>query len=298
MNRLHEETSESFETAPAVEVRCPTCRAALRPASDAYACTGCSADYPVIEGIPLLFVPEDQEKYRASVGTVQEYYRNVADDYARTHHVSGAGAQRFAVEYEARIAPHLQTAGRVLEVGAGTGFATKLLARHTSSLTASDASLEMLTRNQRANPGLSMFCCTTENLPFPDEAFDLVVGNNTYYLVPDKAAALRSIARVLEPGGRLIFSEMNPFFPLWLLSMLVRRSFFEAGIYGIFPWQVASRTGPAGMTLERVDFYSHAPYFASEGLSNVTEAIGGWLDRSSLTRRFAAIRIWYELRKQ
>jgi ubiquinone/menaquinone biosynthesis C-methylase UbiE len=46
-----------------------------------------------------------------------------------------------------------------------------------------------------------------ERLPFPDASFDAVVGSLVLCSVRDQRAALAEIARVLEPGGRLVFLE-------------------------------------------------------------------------------------------
>jgi ubiquinone/menaquinone biosynthesis C-methylase UbiE len=46
-----------------------------------------------------------------------------------------------------------------------------------------------------------------ERLPFPDESFDAVVGTLVLCSVPDPAACLAEVHRVLRPGGRLVFVE-------------------------------------------------------------------------------------------
>ena len=46
-----------------------------------------------------------------------------------------------------------------------------------------------------------------EALPFPDDSFDTVALTLVLCTVPDPAAALREIARVMKPGGRFLFLE-------------------------------------------------------------------------------------------
>jgi len=44
-------------------------------------------------------------------------------------------------------------------------------------------------------------------LPFPADAFDVVISNGAFNLVPDKPAALREVYRVLKPGGRFWLAD-------------------------------------------------------------------------------------------
>ena len=47
-----------------------------------------------------------------------------------------------------------------------------------------------------------------EAIPLPDASVDVVSSNGVLNLVPDKAAAIREIARVLRPGGRLQIADI------------------------------------------------------------------------------------------
>jgi ubiquinone/menaquinone biosynthesis C-methylase UbiE len=103
-----------------------------------------------------------------------------------------------------------QAAGRVLEIGAGTG----LNLRHypdTVDLVLSEPEPAMADRlrDRVAKLGrpATVVLSGAEALPFPDDEFDTVVSTLVLCTVPDQDAALREISRVLKPGGRLLFME-------------------------------------------------------------------------------------------
>jgi arsenite methyltransferase len=47
-----------------------------------------------------------------------------------------------------------------------------------------------------------------ESLPVPDRLADVVVSNGVLNLMPDKDTALREMARLLKPGGRLQIGDI------------------------------------------------------------------------------------------
>lgn len=100
---------------------------------------------------------------------------------------------------------------RALEIGAGTGyFGLNLLQLGLiGSLTATDVSQGMLERLGATAEGLGLEVrtrrCDAERLPFDDASFDLVFGHAVLHHIPDLAAALAEIRRVLRPGGAIAF---------------------------------------------------------------------------------------------
>jgi ubiquinone/menaquinone biosynthesis C-methylase UbiE len=105
---------------------------------------------------------------------------------------------------------------RVLEIGPGTGYYTLDLADWIGpegALEIFDIQQEMLdhTMDRVGERGLGNVGATqgdAQELPFEDAGFDAVVLTTVLGEIPDQDAALREIARVLRPGGRLVVGEL------------------------------------------------------------------------------------------
>src|SRR4029453_16644737 len=84
----------------------------------------------------------------------------------------------------------------------------------------------MLRAGRRARPGVPLLAGDALALPFPDGAFDAVTISFALRNVADPDAALRELARVTRPSGRLVVCEFshptNPAFRTVYLSYLMR----------------------------------------------------------------------------
>jgi ubiquinone/menaquinone biosynthesis C-methylase UbiE len=101
--------------------------------------------------------------------------------------------------------------GRVLEVGAGTGFNLLHYPAGVDQLTLTDGMDGMLRRARKRAERVGRKVETTiapvESLPFEDASFDTVVGSLLLCSVDDQDRALAEIRRVLKPGGQYLFLE-------------------------------------------------------------------------------------------
>jgi len=101
--------------------------------------------------------------------------------------------------------------GRVLELGAGTGLNLDLYPGGVEQLVLLEPDPHMAKRLREtaaaSSRSLSVSEAPAERLPFEDSSFDTVVSTLVFCTVPDPVAAMTEVARVLEPGGRLLFLE-------------------------------------------------------------------------------------------
>jgi SAM-dependent methyltransferase len=102
-------------------------------------------------------------------------------------------------------------AGRVVELGAGTGVNLDLYPAAVEELFLVEPDPHMA-RRLRARLAESPRQATVleapgERLPLPDGSFDVAVATLVLCTVPDPAAALAELRRVLAPGGRLLLIE-------------------------------------------------------------------------------------------
>jgi SAM-dependent methyltransferase len=102
--------------------------------------------------------------------------------------------------------------GRVLDIGCGTGFFILNLWQDgfVERAAGCDLSPGMLAACEDSARALGcpieLRTGDAEGLPYKDGTFDLVVGHAVLHHVPDPAAALREVHRVLAPGGALLIA--------------------------------------------------------------------------------------------
>lgn len=101
---------------------------------------------------------------------------------------------------------------RSLEIGSGTGYFTLNLMRAglIGEATCTDISPGMLSalaaNAERLGLDVTTVPTDAEELPFEDGQFDLVIGHAILHHIPDLGQAFREFARVLAPGGAVLFA--------------------------------------------------------------------------------------------
>jgi ubiquinone/menaquinone biosynthesis C-methylase UbiE len=133
-------------------------------------------------------------------------WERAAEAYATGEHKSGRELQ-LVVDFAAPTGSE-----RVLDIGTGAGHTALALAPRVSSVVLTDPVPAMLGTARRlfADAGIrnaEFVEAVAERLPFADAGFDIVTTRLAAHHFDDVALAFREMARVLRPGGVLVFVD-------------------------------------------------------------------------------------------
>lgn len=153
----------------------------------------------------------------AKQGKVAEVFHSVANKYDVMNDLMSMGIHRLWKRYTIEISG-VRPGQKVLDLAGGTGDLAAKFARivgQTGHVTLSDINNSMLNvgRDRLTDKGIlgnvDFVQANAECLPFPDNHFDLITIAFGLRNVTDKDKALRSMNRVLKPGGKLLVLEFS-----------------------------------------------------------------------------------------
>jgi len=144
-------------------------------------------------------------------------FHSVAARYDVMNDLMSAGIHRLWKRFTIEVSG-VRSGNRVLDIAGGTGDLTAKFSRlvgPTGKVVLADINDAMLKvgRDKLIDSGIAgnvdYIQCDAEKLPFPDNYFDCISIAFGLRNVTDKDAALRSMLRVLKPGGRLLVLEFS-----------------------------------------------------------------------------------------
>jgi demethylmenaquinone methyltransferase/2-methoxy-6-polyprenyl-1,4-benzoquinol methylase len=148
---------------------------------------------------------------------VREVFDSVAENYDLMNDMMSFGIHRLWKRFTVNMAD-LKPGQQVLDLAGGSGDLARLMAPvvgASGQIVLSDINAAMLARGRSklldsgVFGNVSFAQVNAEQLPFPDNCFDLVTMAFGLRNVTDKQRALDSIYRTLRPGGRLLVLEFS-----------------------------------------------------------------------------------------
>ncbi|MBD3858536.1 class I SAM-dependent methyltransferase [Bacillus sp. 28A-2] len=152
-------------------------------------------------------------------------------------HFGVSGAHPGGIELTKTMIEHIRLTpdARILDVGCGTGQTAAYLGNVGYQVEAIDTHPLMIEkanlRFEREDLPIRALQASVEHLPFPDEAFTLLISESVLSFT-ELPAALTEIKRVLAPGSQLIANEAVLKAPLAPEELAVVRNFY--GFHSLF----------------------------------------------------------------
>jgi SAM-dependent methyltransferase len=210
---------------------CPACGGDLEISGNKIKCLVCCNDYQVVNGIPLLFWPNEWGNSKKDVTNVVKsfYEKTPFPNYEKLENVGDLiqKAQRgiFAQLLNKQIPFNI----RVLEVGCGTGQLSNFLGVAHRNVFGTDICFNSLQLGQKFKEknGLERVGFYQMNLfrpIFKEESFPLVVCNGVLHHTNDPLAGFQSISRLVKKGGFIIVGLYNRY---GRISTDIRRTIFK-----------------------------------------------------------------------
>ena len=168
------------------------------------------ASYSIRNGIPRFVASKDDDQARTADTFGFKWAR--ADSYDSEPMRAAIGqwlVSRYGFESLADMRTHLERSGRVADLGCGSGFSTSLwmdafagdLFVGVDISSAIDVAKERLGGRGRTE----FVQADVLKLPFCAGTFDAVISEGVFHHTPSTRSAILSAARILRPGGELLF---------------------------------------------------------------------------------------------
>ena len=140
---------------------------------------------------------------------MDEHLRDEFNEWARAGRGEGMEKGHRPVGEQAIERMHLPSNARVLDVGCGSGWATRLMAAkayegNVMGIDIADEMVQLAVESSSSFQNVEFRVATAEELPFSDDEFTHVFSMESLYYYSNMIAALREIRRVLVDGGTFV----------------------------------------------------------------------------------------------
>src|ERR1035437_9580633 len=241
--------------------RCPACHAPLDETNFSHAsqCPRCQLSLENVDGIPLLV--RDRQMIEA---TIAEARRQGLDEwYVKSQFGQWVGPYRHHVKkrkqwVEEALAEWAARRGAEpivgLDLGCGDGSNLYWLQPHFTKLYGSDYNVPRLLRAAKLGIEARLFMADICNYPADDDSFDVIYFNHVLEHIPDDAAALREVRRILKPGGLVILGVPNEGAAFWQLAYRLQPKLKASSDHKHFytAETIASKCEAAGLSVQNV----------------------------------------------
>lgn len=242
---------------------CPRCRAPLGEHATALRCTGCAAEFAVVESIP-----------RLNDGATQRDPKIAAEWEAQRHAKALYLDENSVVNHlESLVLPRMITwlgdvRGAVLDLGCGVGYLGRAWARQKIQNPLIGLDLQVALLDSASEGYVGRVEGDVHQLPFRDGAFSAVVVANALHHMSDPVRALREVRRVLSPGGTVVSSDPREFAVLEIIKRTLRkRDMAFTEYHRAFPLsEYRELFQQAGFTIERIGFADPVGPLVATGL--------------------------------
>lgn len=274
---------------------CPVCSHDLgAPGPQSVDCPGCSRSYPLVEGIPDFYVPDDAAEDKSVTTKVRDFYDvspfpNYRDDDDRGTLIARGRANAFTRALDEKIPVN----ARIVELGCGTGQMPLYMGIPGRQVIGVDLSIGALKVAERFRKKceISSVRLVRGNLfrpPIKPGSADIAVSTGVLHHTGNPRGGFASLARLARPGGLVVVGLYNTY-GRFFLPLLKKKHAQESTARGQ-SWYKDQHEHPHETTHtvdevlrwfdeEKIDFFCAVPpiTFGDTGILEPS-ARGSWIE--------------------
>lgn len=200
---------------------CPICHSKISDDNTSLSCVVCQKKFPVVDGIPDMYVPTMQEAADNISQSNQDFFDKTSDayqdDYIKMNPIlkkilkgiisKDTFDERTQQRTSEIFSRYLNGNSLLLDVGTGTGQLLSIGKNFTNQLVGLDISYGMLKIASKSK--LPVMRANNYCLPFASDTFDMISALAVVHHMADLKLFLREMARVLKNGG-ILFTDADP----------------------------------------------------------------------------------------